>query len=62
MTVVTRKKGETNEKLFRKFSRLASEDNVMFDVKRRTEFKRPGEVKKEKLRERHRLRKRNRSH
>ena len=55
MTVVTKKKGDTNDKLFRKFSRLSGEDNIVFEVKRRMEFKRPLEIKKEKLRERHRI-------
>lgn len=56
MIVVVKKKGENKESLFKKFSRLFKEDNIIFEVNKKMFFKKPSLLKKEKLKERLRRR------
>jgi ribosomal protein S21 len=51
MIVVTKKKGETTDKILRKFSKMFREEDIIFDVNKKVFFKKPSLLKKEKLRE-----------
>lgn len=51
MIVVVKKKGETTEKILKKFSKMFREEDIIFDVNKKVYFKRPAILKKEKLRE-----------
>jgi len=51
MIVVVKKKGETTDKVLRKFSKMFREDDIVFDVNKKVFFKKPSLLKKEKLRE-----------
>lgn len=48
MIVVTKKKGESNESLFRKFTRTFIEENIVEEVRNRLFYKKPSLVRKEK--------------
>ena len=52
MIVVTRKKGESTDKLLKKFSKLFREEDIIFDVNKKIFYKKPSLLKKEKQRER----------
>ncbi len=52
MVVVVKKKGETKDSIFRKFSRSFIEENIIEDVRRKLFYKKPSLLKKEKERER----------
>lgn len=56
MIVVIKKKGDNKDNIFRKFSRLFKEENVVFEVNKKMFFKKPALLKKEKLKERFRRR------
>lgn len=51
MIVVVKKKGETTDKVLKKFSKMFREEDIIFDVNKKVFFKRPAILKKEKLRE-----------
>ncbi len=52
MVVVTKKKGETKDTMFRKFSKIFIEENVVDEVRKRLYYKKPSLVRKEKEKER----------
>jgi len=52
MIVVTRKKGESTDKLLKKFTKLFREEDIIFDVNKKIFYKKPSLLKKEKQRER----------
>lgn len=56
MIVVLKKKGETKDNLFRKFKKIFIEEDIIFDVNKKTFFKNPSLLKKEKLREKQKRR------
>lgn len=58
MVVVTRKKGESTDKVLRKFTKMFREEDIMFDFNKKTFFKKPSLLKKEKQREKVRKEKR----
>lgn len=51
MIVVIKKKGESKDKIFKKFTRTFQEEDVIYDVNRKMAFKPPAIAKKEKKRE-----------
>lgn len=51
MIVVEKKKNETTDKLFRKFTKIFRDEDIVFDVNRKIVYKNPALLKKEKLRE-----------
>lgn len=51
MIVVLKKKGETKDRLFRKFTRIFREEDVVFEVNRKAFYKNPSILKKEKKKE-----------
>lgn len=51
MVVVDKKKGETKDSLFRKFTRIFIEENIVDDVRKKLFYKKPSLVKKEKEKE-----------
>lgn len=48
MVVLTKKKGESKDNMFRKFTRLFVEDRVAQELKDREYYKRPSQINKEK--------------
>ncbi|OGK56110.1 hypothetical protein A3J15_01810 [Candidatus Roizmanbacteria bacterium RIFCSPLOWO2_02_FULL_38_10] len=52
MIVVEKKKNETIDKLFRKFTKMYRDEDVIFDVNRKIFYKNPALLKKDKLRNR----------
>lgn len=58
MVVVTKKKGETKDSLFRKFTRMFIEENIVDDVRKKQFYKKPSLVRKEEEKERKKERKR----
>ncbi|MFA5136839.1 MAG: 30S ribosomal protein S21 [Patescibacteria group bacterium] len=64
MVVITRKKGETKDSMFRKFSRLFMEENVVDELRKKQFYRKPSLKKKEEEKERIKMRakrKRNRT-
>lgn len=62
MIVIVKKKNETKDNLFRKFSRSFKDEEIILDVSRKSFYKSPSIIKKEKQKERlKRLAKRRRS-
>lgn len=57
MVVVTKKKGETTDKLFKRFTRTVREENIAFDVSKKLFHKNPREMKKEKARDKAKMKK-----
>lgn len=51
MIVVLKKKGESNDNMFRKFSRMFKDEDVIFEVNKKMFYKKPALLKKEKDRE-----------
>lgn len=51
MIVIVKKKGETTDKILRKFTKMFRDDDIIFDVNKKVFFKKPSLLKKEKLRE-----------
>ena len=47
MVVVNKKKGETKDSLFRRFSKMFLEENIMENIKDRMFYKKPSILKKE---------------
>lgn len=60
MVVVTKKKGETKDAMFRKFSKIFVEENIVEEVRKKLYYKKPSLVRKEK--EKERTQKRSRSY
>lgn len=52
MVVVTKKKGETKDAMFRKFSKTFVEENVVDEVRKKLFYKKPSLLRKEKEKER----------
>ena len=52
MVYVIKKKGETKDSLFRKFTRSFIDEDIIDDVRKTLFYKKPSLVKKEKLKER----------
>jgi ribosomal protein S21 len=52
MVVVTRKKGETKDAMFRKFTRSFIDEDVVTEVRKKLFYKKPSLLKKEKEKER----------
>lgn len=52
MVVITKKKGETKEAMFRKFSKTFVEENVVDEVRKKLFYKKPSLLRKEKEKER----------
>lgn len=50
MIVVEKKKNETTDKLFKKFTKIYREEDIVFDVNRKVFYKKPALLKKEKKR------------
>lgn len=48
MIVVIKKKGETNESLFRKFSKKFIDENILEELRNKLFYKKPSLVRKEK--------------
>jgi ribosomal protein S21 len=61
MVFVTRKKGDSKETIFRKFTRSFIEEDILNEVKNRLFYKKPSLIKKEEAKERlkNRFKKRN---
>ena len=51
MIVVLKRKGDSKDNLFRKFKKVFNEEDIIFDVNKKTFFKNPSLLKKEKKRE-----------
>ena len=51
MIVVLKKKGENSDNMFRKFSRMFKEEDIIFEVNRKLFYKKPAILKKEKDRD-----------
>jgi len=60
MVVVSKKKGETKDTMFRKFSRMVVEENVVDEVRKKLFYKKPSTLRKEKEKENLKKRKSNR--
>jgi small subunit ribosomal protein S21 len=56
MVIVLKKKGETKDSLFRKFTKAFIEENIVDDVRRRQFYKKPSLVRKEREKERRQMR------
>lgn len=52
MVVVSKRKGETKDSMFRKFSKTFFEENVVDEVRKRQYYKKPSLKKKEAEKER----------
>lgn len=55
MVYVIKKKGETKDSLFRKFTRSFIDEDIIDDVRKKLFYKKPSIVKKEKEKERRQL-------
>ncbi len=49
MVVITKRKGETKDSMFRKFTRTFIEENIVDDVRKKQFYKKPSLVRQEKL-------------
>ena len=52
MVVVKKKKGESKDSLFRKFTRMFIQEEIVDEVRSRMYYKRPSQERKEKEKER----------
>lgn len=52
MVVVTKKKGESKDSMFRKFSRAFIDEDIALTLKKRQFYKKPSLKRKEELKER----------
>lgn len=52
MVIVKRNRGESKDSMFRKFSKIFIEENIIDDVRDRLFYKKPSIVRKEKEKER----------
>lgn len=60
MVVIYKKKGETKDAVFRKFSRMFLDENIVEDLKKKQYYKKPSLRKKDEEKERIRMRARRR--
>lgn len=60
-TVIKAQPGDSVDDMIRKFKRQVIQDEILTEVRRRERFKKPSEVKKEKLSEFRRKKRRSRS-
>ena len=60
MVVVTKKKGESKESAFRKFTRMFIQEDIVDEVRSRMYYKRPSQERKEE--EKERLKNRHKKH
>ena len=51
MVVVSKKRGESKDIMFRKFSRIFVEENIVDEVRKRLFYKKPSTLRKEKEKE-----------
>lgn len=51
MVVIDKKKGETKDSMFRKFTKTFIEENIVDDVRKKLFYKKPSLLKKEKEKE-----------
>lgn len=58
MVVVKKKKGENKDNIFKKFTKLFIEGEIVDEVRNRQYYKRPSQVEKEKKKEREKNRRR----
>jgi len=52
MVIVKRNRGESKDSMFRKFSKIFMDENIIDDVRDRLFYKKPSIVRKEKEKER----------
>jgi len=52
MVVVTKKRGESKDSMFRKFTKIFIEENVVDEVRKKLFYKKPSILRKEKEKER----------
>lgn len=48
MVVINKRKGESKDSMFRKFSRMFIEENIVDEVRKKQFYKKPSTLKKEK--------------
>lgn len=58
MVVVKRKKGESKDSIFKKFTRAFIDEEIVDEVRKRMYYKKPSQVNKEEEKERRKNRKR----
>lgn len=58
MVVVTKKKGESKDSAFRKFTRMFIQEDIVDEVRKRMYYKRPSQERKEEEKERRKKRRR----
>lgn len=51
MVVVQKKKGESTDRLLKRFVKISKDENINFEVSKKMFFKKPSEMKKEKQKE-----------
>ncbi|OGK13933.1 30S ribosomal protein S21 [Candidatus Roizmanbacteria bacterium RIFCSPHIGHO2_02_FULL_37_15] len=51
MVLVSKKKGESKDKLFRKFTKIFIEENIVDEVRNKLFYKKPSLLRKEKEKE-----------
>jgi ribosomal protein S21 len=49
MVVITKRKGETKDSMFRKFTKTFIDENIVDDVRKKQFYKKPSLVRQEKL-------------
>ncbi len=54
MVVITKKKGESKDAIFRKFTKTVIDENIVDDVRKRQFYKKPSLIRQEKEKERRR--------
>ncbi len=52
MVIVTKKRGESKDSMFRKFTKIFIEENVVDEVRKKQFYKKPSILRKEKEKER----------
>lgn len=52
MVVVSKRKGENKDNMFRKFSKIFIEENIVDEVRNKLFYKKPSIIRKEKAKER----------
>lgn len=56
MVVITKKKGETKDALFRKFSRIFIDEDIVNTLKKKQFYKKPSLIRKEEEKEKRKSR------
>lgn len=52
MIVIIKRKGETKDTFFKKFTRMFKGEDIIYEVNKKLYFKKPSLLKKEKMKER----------